>query len=433
VTAAGASAGTTSRPRLLVTYHFFHPDNVVSARIFADFAEEQRRRGWDVTALTSNRLWEDPTQRLPAREDWQGVDVRRLFRPPFDQARPAQRLLNSAWMVAGWLARTITLGRFDAVVIGSDPAFAALLAIPLRRLRPRLAIAHWCFDLYPEAIDAEGLRGVAPALRPAAERLMHLAYRSCDAVVDIGPGMRKRLDRYDGAWRRETITPWALVEPHAVVVPDPAARRALFGDARLALLYAGTMGRAHDFEAFLALARRCRARAGNAIRLCFASRGNRQHELRAAVGPEDTNVSFTPFTDEAALPARLAAADIHLLSLQPEWAGLVVPSKFFASLAVGRPVLYAGPATSEIATWVREHQLGLVLDPAARADIDATVDRLVRLADDPARLGMMQATALSVYRTRFAKDVANDRWNRILQALFAAKRGDRSIDDGGAM
>lgn len=441
--ASGSPAIPSPPPRLLVTYHFFHPDNVVSARIFADFAEEQRKRGWDVTALTSNRLWEDPKVSLPARESWQGVDVRRLFRPPFDQARPVQRLMNSAWMLAGWLARTVTLQRFDAVVIGSDPAFAALLAVPLRRLRPRLVIAHWCFDLYPEAIYAEGLGAVAPALGPAAERLMHLAYRSCDAVVDIGPGMRGRLARYDGGWWRETITPWALVEPRAVVAPDPAVRRALFGEAKLALLYAGTMGRAHDFQAFVALARRCRARCGDAIRFCFASRGNRQHEVRAAVRPDDTNISFAAFTDEKALQARLAAADIHLLSLQPEWAGLVVPSKFFASLAVGRPVLYAGPASSEIATWVHEHDLGLVLDPAAQGDAGAgagadadmaeTTHRLVQLSAEPARLGMMQATALSVYQSRFAKDVANDRWNAILKALFSQKRGDRSIDDPGAM
>ena len=434
MTAPPAASCPTARPRLLVCYHFFHPDNVVSARMFADLAEEQRKRGWDVTALTSNRLWEDPRARLPARESWEGVDVRRIFRPPWDQARPVPRLMNSAWMLAGWLLRTSRMRQFDAAVIGSDPAFAALLAIPLRRLRPKVALAHWCFDLYPEAIYAEGQSGVAPALGPAAERLMHAAYRSFDAVVDIGPGMRERLARYDGGWQRETVTPWALVEPGRVAPGDPAQRKLLFGDAKLGLLYAGTMGRAHDFEAFVALARRCRARCGDAIRFCFAARGNRQQELRDAVSAEDTNITFAPFTDEVNLPARLAAADIHLLSLQPQWAGLVVPSKFFASLAVGRPVLYAGPPASEIAGWVRDHQVGLVLDPTSGGDaVDDVAGRLMALAAEPARLQLMQATALAVYQSRFAKAVANDRWNVILQALFSQKRADRSIDDGGAM
>lgn len=413
-------SGGDGRPSLLVCYHFFHPDVVAGARMFADLAEEQTRRGWRVSALTSNRLWHAPGERLAPRQAWSGVDIHRLFRPPFDQARPVQRLANSAWMMAGWLAHALALRRFDAVVIGSDPAFAALLAAPLRPLRRRTAIAHWCFDLYPEAIYAEGLGGAGAWLGPLAETLMGVAYRQCDAVVDIGPGMRERLGRYAGDWRRETITPWALIEPATVAAPDPAVRAALFGDARLALLYAGTMGRAHDFEAFLELARRCRARSGNAIRICFACRGNRSDELRAAVRPDDSNVALAPFAEEAALSARLQCADVHLLSLRAEWSGLVVPSKFFGSLAVGRPVVFAGPPSSEIATWIDEYDLGVVVGAGSGGDgIDAAAARLHDLLDRPATLGAWQENAQRTYRAHFSKAIGNDRWNSLLRALIA--------------
>jgi hypothetical protein len=33
-----------------------------------------------------------------------------------------------------------------------------------------------------------------------------------------------------------------------------------------------------------------------------------------------------------------------------------VPSKFFGSLATGKPVIYAGPADSSIACLLREHE-----------------------------------------------------------------------------
>jgi hypothetical protein len=179
------------------------------------------------------------------------------------------------------------------------------------------------------------------------------------------------------------------------------------------------MGRAHDYRAFLALARACRARSGDAVALCFSSRGNRQDELRAAVTPADSNVSFVPFADEAALEARLAAADLHLVSLQPEWAGIVVPSKFFGSLAVGRPVLYAGPGDSEIARWVAEHDVGLTLHDDA--DLALVVDRLHGLIEDPAALARWQANAFAVYQRAFSKQVINDGWDQALRGLVARR------------
>ena len=211
---------------------------------------------------------------------------------------------------------------------------------------------HWCFDVYPEAIAADGLGATGAMLTPVARAMMGAAYRRFDALVDIGPRMGDRLADYRSGARQETLVPWALAEVEQPVPIDGEARRELFPRARLALLYSGTMGRAHDFDAFLQLARACRRRSGDAVSICFAVRGNRAAELRAAVGPDDTNVAFADFADEQSLQRRLAAADFHLISLRDEWAGVVVPSKFFASLAVGRPVLYAGPADSEIARWI---------------------------------------------------------------------------------
>jgi glycosyltransferase involved in cell wall biosynthesis len=405
-------------PRLLLVYHFFHPDDVAGARQFSELGREQARRGWEVTALTSDRSWRDPAARYPSRERWEGVDIHRVFRPPWRQAQPLQRLGNSAWMIAAFVRRSRRLGPFDAIVIGSDPAFAPLAAPGLRAAFPDAALVHWCFDLYPEAIVAEGGGAAVRVMAPAARRLMARAYRSFDSLVDLGPCMRARLGAYGSGATQETLPPWALVEPGAVAPPDPATRAELFPRARLGLLYSGTLGRAHEYAAFLELARACRARSGDAISLCFSSRGHRYEELRRAVTPDDTNVAFAPFADESALGRRLTAADLHLLSLRPEWAGVVVPSKFFGSLAVGRPVVYAGPGESEIATWIGRHDVGLHL---AGGNLPAVVDRLHALLDGPAGLARWQANALAVYEREFSRRVINDRWDAHLRALVATR------------
>ena len=285
----------------------------------------------------------------------------------------------------------------------------------MRRLLPRAALVHWCFDLYPEAIAAEGGNAAVRMLVPAARQLMKWGYGAYDALVDIGPRMQERLATYGASALQRTLVPWALAEPPGPAVAEPRARAELYPRAKLALLYSGTMGRAHDYRAFLELARACRARSGDDIAFCFSSRGNRQDELRAAVTPEDTNVTLVPFADEAALH-RLGAADLHLVSLQPEWAGIVVPSKFFGSLAVGRPVLYAGPGDLEIARWVATYDVGLTVDAGT---LGSVVDRLHELVRRPDDLARWQTNAFAVYQREFSKKVVNDRWDELLRGLIS--------------
>jgi glycosyltransferase involved in cell wall biosynthesis len=295
-----------------------------------------------------------------------------------------------------------------------------LLALPLRLAFRRTRLVHWCFDLYPEAIEAEREGRPGRALRAAAAMargLMRRAYRRFDALVDIGPRMRERLAAYGAGAKQRTLVPWALAAPGRLAPPDAAVRARLFPRARLALLYSGTLGRAHDFEMLLALARACRARSGDAISFCFSARGHRQADLAAALGADDTNVSLAPFAEESELAARLEAADLHLLSLRAEWAGVVVPSKFFGSLAVGRPVVFAGPDDSEIARWIADHGLGLVLDEQRLPEV---VDRLHALADDPAALARLQAHALATHERVFSRAVVNDGWDALLRELVSA-------------
>src|SRR5438128_224735 len=84
--------------RILLVYHFFHPDDVVSARQFSDLATGLVARGWKVTVLTSARSCWDPQVTYPRRQTWCGVDVVRVMRPNWSQSQPISRLANSLYL-----------------------------------------------------------------------------------------------------------------------------------------------------------------------------------------------------------------------------------------------------------------------------------------------------------------------------------------------
>lgn len=229
--------------------------------------------------------------------------------------------------------------------------------------------------------------------------------------------MRQRLSAYQAVRRFETIPPWALAEPEDAAVPDPVVRRSLFGECRLALLYSGNLGRPHDFESILHLARTMR---GDGVTFCFSVRGSRLAELEAALTREDRNVRLADFASEENLASHLAAADVHIASLRADWSGIVVPSKFFGCLAMGRPVVFAGDPGSGIGSWISRFDVGWVLDANNAAQVASS---LRALAEDPQALRAIQTRCHAVYRQHFSREHAIDAWDRLLRSLLDPARG----------
>lgn len=396
------------KPRVAILYHYMHPDDVVSAHHLDGLAADLAAKGWDVEALPCNRGCRDEKRTYPASDFHEGVRYTRIWRPRFRQSSFAGRLANSAWMIAAWtgLALRPKKRRPDVVLIGTDPVFAVAAAIPIKLFASKIRVAHWCFDLHPEAAIESGMISASNLITRIARLVMRTGYKQSDIIADLGPCMRTRLQRYGHQAREVELTPWALVEPHDRAKCNPGVRKELFGDATLALLYSGNFGEAHSYDEFLAVARSLRDVTD--IHFCFATRGNKADKLRLAVGPDDRNISFASFASIEDLEKRLGAADIHMASLRPEWSGIAVPSKFFGSLAIGRPVLYAGHATSAISQWIDRFGVGWVVNMDNANKIAA---ELRDLAKAPQSIAEWQDRAHKTYAAAFSRSSVTERWH----------------------
>jgi glycosyltransferase involved in cell wall biosynthesis len=396
-------------PRCVILYHYYYPDDVVSARHFADFAEGLSKNDWDVRVFTSNRYCRKQGVIIPQYETYNGVFIRRFNHPSFFQSRFIGRLVNSLCLSASWFFALLFV-RADVIVFGTDPQFSFYIIPVLVFFRPDLRFAIWGFDLYPEAIIADGIK-----LPKFLERILQgwakLSYRCCGFLVDIGSCMRNRFMLYHPKARCETIVPWALDEPVSPLEPDSKIRYDLFGDAQLGILYSGTIGRAHQFEEFILLARELRKRNASVV-FCFAGRGNCYQKLRDMITHEDSNIRFAGFVNENLLPLRLAAADIHMISLRQGWEGVVVPSKFFGSLAAGRPLLYCGTQKSSLASLIEKEGLGFVIDMNT---IISTTDMLENICHNKNILYKMQKLAFQFYNTHFSKKLQLAKWDHSLR------------------
>ena len=400
-------------PKILILYHFYRPDDVISAIQKAGLAEALVALGWEVEVWTSNRSCHHKTLKYSIKpETINGVKIRRVWLPAFNQHTLGGRILNSIWLQKRWCLRLLFTPSLkpDVILTGTDPLFT-IISVPFYKLiRPKAKLAHWCFDLYPEAAIADGVVSKKDIIVRALKPILKWAYGSCDLIADLGCCMRERLDLYPGG-KRVTLTPWALEEPDEPLIIDKTERQLLFGDAPLGLLYSGSFGRAHEFQLCLELARRLK---GKAV-LTYSARGSRLDELKKALRPDDRNIRIDDFAPMERLKMRLSCPDIHVVSLRSEWAGIVVPSKFFGALAVGRPVLFEGGEDSAVARWIKQYEIGWVLIPR---NVKEIAEQLMKYSKNVAWKNAMSKHCHQVYQEHFSKKVVVNNWKEELKVLL---------------
>ena len=395
--------------RLLLLYQYFYPDDVVSAHHYTHLAEDLQLKGWQVIAMPVNRARHDESVVFAHREVYKDIEIRRIWCPSFlKQSSTLGRGLRAIWVICAWAItafRRKSMPHVDVVVVGTDPILSIIVAIVWRAVRPKTKLVHWCFDLFPETGVAAGILNGSSLLTRLFRLLSRTSYAACDLIVDTAPCQRRRLETYGNHVARATCTPWALVEPPSLLRADPVVRHALFGEAKLALFYSGNLGMAYSYELFVELARLLQS---SNVQLVFGVRGKRVAQLKATLRETDTNISFCSFGAIDQLSERLSAADIHLVSLQPEWTGTLVPSKFFGSLAIGRPVIFAGSEDSAIAQWIRTYRLGWVL---TESELDRVACDLVQISITPECLDELNHRCHQVYQDVFSRKHVVDTWN----------------------
>jgi colanic acid biosynthesis glycosyl transferase WcaI len=400
--------------RILLLNQYYAPAEAATAQLLADLGAELARAGHAVTALCSRRSYPDPSIVHPAREQIDGVHVRRMRTTGFGRQSLPGRILDYASFIGG-AAGTLFAGKgFDVLVVLTTPPLLPVVGALAARLRGSRMV-YWVMDIYPDLAFELGVLKRGGLVGRALDRVSRLALRRADVVVALGETMAERL-RERGAARVEVIHNWSDGE---AVRPAPAShsalRKAWGWDRRFIVLYSGNLGLAHDFATALDAAELLRDRPE--ILFAFVGSGPRLVEIEREVARRGlSNVELRSHQAREDLGASLTAGDVHLLTLRDAVAGLVVPSKIYGILAAGRPTLYVGPDSGEVHAILREGRCGT---RCAVGDGRALAVAALRYAVEPSTCAEEGRRARELFDRRFARPLALAAHRRVIESLGA--------------
>jgi glycosyltransferase involved in cell wall biosynthesis len=333
-------------PSILFINQHYWPDCAATAQMLTDLAEYLAAAGADVHVLCSRGHYLSGSMEVPAEETHNGVHIHRVRATAFGRGTTLGRLTDYASFGASVLTRVLTGPSYDYIVTLTTPPLLPLVGTTAQLLRDQ-AYGIWSMDLHPDAEVASGMfaEGGLPA------RLLHAlndtGYRNAEFVVDLGLHMKRRLrEKGVAADRLYTIPVWSKKEEIAPVPHEENPLRSDLGlDDKFVVMYSGNAGVAHRFEEVLAVMKRLDGHPE--IEFVFVGEGPRKERIEAFAEEHDlSNFRYLPYFPREELQRSLPMADVHLLTLREEMAGIAVPGKLYGIMAAGRPVLMVGPGAS---------------------------------------------------------------------------------------
>ena len=397
--------------RIVLLNQYYAPDEAATAQMLADLGASLVAAGHDVTAICCDRSYAQPKRRYPSREAIDGVGIDRVRTTSFGRGSRIGRLIDYATFVFGAARRLLFGPRPDVIVALTTPPMIAAVAMVVKRIRS-CRLAFWSMDVYPDLAFELGVLKRNSWIGRSLDAMSRRILKSADVVIALGDSMAGRL-RNLGATRVEVIHNWA---DESVIVPrtaiDRPARIEWGWQKRLVILYSGNLGLAHEFDTVLAAAAKLSSAMPNVL-FAFVGVGPRLAEVREASRNLE-NVEFRDYVARSRLGDTLTAADVHLVTLRPNMPGLLVPSKIYGILAAGRPTIYVGPPSGEIADILREGRCGVTV---SNGDVESLVAAVRDYACDPFRRDQEGTNARAMFEARFTRRRSLETFCRLLESL----------------
>lgn len=330
-----------SERRLVIIADWLPPDFGAVGQYMQMRARTLAERGHEVTLIGLSSGESSTRQEMRGKGSLSEI---RLSTRPVPRHSFLARLLwtaatNFRLVAAGFRA----LRAADGILFTGSPPLLIHLLAPLKLLwRGRLV--YRITDFHPECL-------IAARDRPSMALglllgLTNFWRRRIGGFEVLGLDQLKRLRETGVAEDRIALVRDGSPVPFdsgIVAEPLPADLK-----GSCVLLYAGNFGVAHDVDT-VAKGYKLHHRAGTGrVRLWLSATGGGADELVARFTEQGLPFHKSQPVPLDRLAALLRAPDAHLVTLKDAFVGFVMPSKIYACIESGKPVLFVGSAESDV-------------------------------------------------------------------------------------
>ncbi|MHC4946787.1 MAG: glycosyltransferase family 4 protein [Planctomycetota bacterium] len=401
--------------RVVILNQYYVPDVASTGHLLSELADYLSRNEDSVSVITAIPSYGPPStwQDCPRRETANGVEITRVWTTRFDKNNILGRTINSLTFILQMTGRVIfRRQRGEVFLYTTNPPYLPVVGavISLIRKHPYVVLLH---DSYPQLAVLVGKIRAGGIAERIWHRLNRFMYRRAEQTIVLCKAARRLVCESYGIpeERVHVISNWAdgaKLHDRPKTESEFAREQGLIEP--FVVLYSGNLGLYYDFESILGAAERLLDEPR--FRLVFVGSGGRRDWVEQEIERRGlTNTVLLPYQPFDKLPDSLTACDASLVTIAKGVEGISYPSKLYASLAVGRPILALSEEWSELRELVESQGVGHWF-PLGESDRIAACIR--EMIDDPARCAEQGRRARALFERSYTLEASGRQYDEVL-------------------
>jgi len=401
--------------KIIFVNKYFYPDHSATSQLLTDLSFALADQGYKVHILTSRQIYDDPSAKLPAIEESNGVNIYRMWTTQFGRSPLIGRAIDyiTFYICCAWRLFWL-ISRDDIVVAKTDPPMLSEVVTFIARMRKAIVV-NWLQDLFPEAAWALKIKALEGLFGRFLFLVRNISLKYAYVNVVIGRIMSKKLTMLGiNPNQIKIIHNWSDGDLIKLINPKNNSLRKQWGlSGKFVVGYSGNMGRDHEFKTLLDSAETL-AKYNNIVFL-FIGGGIKRKWIEAEVVKRGLkNCIFKPYQPRSSLGESITLPDVHIISFQPELEGYAVPSKFYGVAAACRPTIFVGDSNGEIARIIKKEKCGFNIRIGDYHKFVHCLIKLYKSSDLRERMGM---NARRSFDRLFSKKVAISKWVELISEI----------------
>ncbi len=401
-------------PSIVIVEQYFYPEGWGGAQLPRDIAVKLARDNYSVKVLCGSDQYVTVTPDDEIEDPRHvGVSILKIPRIVGGSAH-AYKIVKQIWFhIVATVLLTFNL-RTDIYLAFTNPPLIVVIVAIVASLfnKPFIIVAQ---DIYPEILNAGKKLHRRSLFYQILDKVITKAYRCAASIVVLGPEMKIKLQgKGISPDRIFIISNWATGNLR-IVKHDHQLKKEWRLKNCFTLLYSGNLGLGHEFGTIFTAIKELKEQ-GYSIQVVIIGNGRRLIEVKQLASEyklADLLVT-KPFQRSKDLPYTLGLADMALVTIQPGFEGLIVPSKLFGYMARGIPTLYIGNK-SDISYYINTSKGGI---ECVSGDTDYLKECLLRLIEDPQVLNAMGNNAKEYYFKHLASSLALNKYISLISSVL---------------